>query len=80
MTLHEYLGEHARSEGNERRAYCCDYCGEEIDPGWPGFEGSRENGGVYLHKECVMEWVVREYDEERLALELGFTELPEVIL
>lgn len=80
MTLQDYLREHARREGDEQIAYCCEYCGEEIEPGWPGFRGNGENRGVFLHKECVMEWVVREYDEERLALDLGFDKIQEAIL
>lgn len=79
MTMDEYRREHDDHD-DLPPVHCCDYCGEVIEPGWPGFEGYGQNRGVYLHKECVTEWVVREYDAERLALEIGFDKLPEVIL
>lgn len=52
----------------------CAYCGEEImtDDRFYSSDYDARGNDLYIHKECIGEYIREEYDDEYLAEVLGF--------
>lgn len=69
MTMEQYLGEHGANEGAYVDDYhVCDYCGDEVDHSGRHWA----NGDVWVHQECMMEWLEDNLGAEILAKAVGF--------
>lgn len=69
MTMEQYLGEHGANEGAYVDDYhICDYCGDEVDHSGRHWT----NGDVWVHQECMMEWLEDNLGAEILAKAVGF--------
>ena len=72
MTMEQYLNEHsAHEDERDDDFHICDYCGEEVD------HSSRHwmNGDVWVHQECLMEWLEDNLGAEILAEAVGFARI-----